>query len=311
MILKSQQNRIELVTRPDLNQAHDGIFFECQHCDEKISGEGNWKKLTPFKKLQRARRNLNMHLLTEHGLRLEGRSGYVCAFDTSCNFRTSLTESMRDHVRIQHYNLLGVWSLKMSHSKLSQCPECGKMLRGHRMRDHMNIEHNPDFKNEFLCPDCGKAFPTRESLTRHSRVHQEPTERCPLCPMEVGETRKRKVLYTKRKLKKHILEVHDKSRKCPNCPYSTYKKETMRDHFRIKHLKYLRWQCSQCSSLFSKSSNARAHFQNVHLKNMDRRVDQEYFAKHPEAVIDKKKTDQEYPSDEHVDKIIEEATSIS
>ena len=179
------------------------------------------------------------------------------------------------------------------------------------MRDHMNIEHNPDFKNEFLCPDCGKAFPTRESLKGHSKVHQEPTERCPLCPMEVGEKRKRKVLYTKQKLKRHILEVHDKSRKCPNCPYSICNRVKMRDHFRIKHLKYLRWQCSQCSSLFSKSSNARAHFQNVHLKNMDRRVDQEYFAKHPEAVIDKKKTDEEYPSDDFVDKIIQEATSIS
>ena len=44
---------------------------------------------------------------------------------------------------------------------------------------------------------------------------------------------------------------------------------------------------------------------------MERRVDQEYFAKHPEAVIDKKKTDKEYPSDEHVDKLIEEATSMS
>ena len=51
-------------------------------------------------------------------------------------------------------------------------------------------------------------------------------------------------------------------------------------------------------------SNAKPHYQQVHLKNMDKILDKEYFKKHQDIIEDRAATDPDYPTDERITEMI-------
>ena len=61
-----------------------------------------------------------------------------------------------------------------------------------------------------------------------------------------------------------------------------------------------------CGSQFATQYNAKMHFQNVHLKNMDRKINHEYFEKNEDVIGNRKLTDPAFPSDELISGIIQQ-----
>ena len=139
-------------------------------------------------------------------------------------------------------------------------------------------------------------------MKHHIAMNHAPcTEVCPICP-EDGKNGPK--LYTAARLKDHMQVVHNKDKKCPLCDYASNDKGDVRSHYRIKHLKYLQYRCKTCSNLFTKITNAKAHYQQVHLKNMAKILDKEYFKKHRDIIEDSAATDPDYPTDERITEMI-------
>ena len=66
-------------------------------------------------------------------------------------------------------------------------------------------------------------------------------------------------------------------------------------------------RCTQCDKRFSRGSNAKYHIQQVHEKNMERKIDQEFFDRNKGLFEDYALTDPNYPTSEIVRAKIEEA----
>lgn len=58
----------------------------------------------------------------------------------------------------------------------------------------------------FPCPQCGKSFRTRITLTRHEKIHKGNAFPCPLCP---------KVFYQVSNVKYHVHAVHGRQYETP------------------------------------------------------------------------------------------------
>ena len=123
---------------------------------------------------------------------------------------------------------------------------------------------------------------------------------CSLCS---EDQKKPKKLYSKAMLENHIKFVHRKTNKCPLCDWKDYKKGNLRGHFLSKHMNYLQFRCRTCGKEFGKQSNARFHYQQVHLKNSSRKLDSEYFETNRNVIENKKYTDPNYPTDAQVEEM--------
>lgn len=64
--------------------------------------------------------------------------------------------------------------------------------------------HNYPF---FPCPQCGKSFRTRVTLSRHEKIHKGNAFPCPVCP---------KVFYQVSNVKYHVHAVHGRQYEAPN-----------------------------------------------------------------------------------------------
>ena len=58
----------------------------------------------------------------------------------------------------------------------------------------------------FPCPQCGKSFRTRITLSRHEKIHKGNAFPCPLCP---------KVFYQVSNVKYHVHAVHGRQYETP------------------------------------------------------------------------------------------------
>jgi len=181
-----------------------------------------------------------------------------------------------------------------------QCDICAVVLINKWHFKRHKDKHEKD-KPDHLCTECGKAFWDKRQLGKHIKInHSAVDQTCNLCQ----EGKSGKKLYSEQGLKEHIKGVHNKKHSCPKCPWLGTDPERKRDHFRIEHLKYNRFMCSECNKTFTKN-NAKYHYQQVHLKQTTRKINSEFFEKHKDVIIDRKLTDPDYPSDDYVNSLLE------
>ena len=110
--------------------------------------------------------------------------------------------------------------------------KCGKMFT-----DSYNFKSHSCSNERFLCPDCGKDFPSQLCLTHHQNDShiKIPVGFCFRCGQEY---------YNERPFKRHL-----KSKSCRKLRY-------------IASIK----TCDQCNKVFSKPANLRAHIKHHHQK---------------------------------------------
>ena len=139
---------------------------------------------------------------------------------------------------------------------------------------------------DFVCSDCNFSFPTIESLTLHScprELHgnkkdnerfgnnhgnekqishkkRERTFKCEKCPYASS---------SKRHMKSHINEVHDKIKgfACSECSYIASQKHTLAGHMVSVHkLGDKKFSCDKCPYASSHKSHMKSHIDEVHEK---------------------------------------------
>ena len=239
---------------------------------------------------------LAFHLLTQHKIIFKGktkasRDAYICQHKLDsgreCGFAHTERYIFQEHLRDKHYDS------GIKH----QCSICGSVYKKKEYLS-LHVRNVHDQLRNHLCNDCGKGFVSSSKLNYHIAIHHAPcTEVCQLCPEDGKNGRK---LYRALTLKEHMKEVHNKDKQCPLCDYATYQPNQLAIHYRTKHLKYLQFRCKTCTNSFTTIWNAKAHYQQVHLKNMDKILDKEYFLKHPDKIEDRAVTDPGYPTDERI-----------
>ncbi|KAK4297229.1 hypothetical protein Pmani_030347 [Petrolisthes manimaculis] len=73
------------------------------------------------------------------------------------------------------------------------------------------VEHVPMSRTQnypfFPCPQCGKSFRTRVTLSRHEKIHKGNAFPCPMCP---------KVFYQVSNVKYHVHAVHGRQYEAPS-----------------------------------------------------------------------------------------------
>jgi len=189
---------------------------------------------------------------------------------------------------------------------MTTCDLCGLVMNIKAYENHRKRVHGVGEK-EHLCTHCAKKCWTPKELEIHiDKWHTLKTETCSLCPPVKDKDKK---LFTPVGLKEHHQSVHNKKLACPKCEYKTGERHRLHEHFRVSHLKYLRYACTVCNNQFSKISNAKAHYQQVHLKNMAKTLDKEFFEKNKNLIESKEFTDPDYPTENDIRNIILELKS--
>ena len=227
-------------------------------------------------------------------MKIKGFRSYACAFkkDSSdvCNHQFYEKHQFVYHLINNH--------LEENSRDIFTCEICGKgyldmkRLELHRKRDHS------DGEPEHLCPHCGKGFWEQSRLSYHiDAKHTIPTLLCDFCPRS---TEKAKRLFTTTSLKYHKESVHEKKAMCSRCSYRVDSNDKLVDHFRDKHLNYKQFVCKTCGTQFARMYNARQHFQQVHQKNMNRKLDFEFFEKNKDVIENRKQTDVNFPSNQEI-----------
>jgi len=190
-----------------------------------------------------------------------------------------------------------------------QCELCGWETNAKvYLEDHLRINHTAGVtagvKNRcWQCAQCGTASTTKAQLARHmQQYHVKGTLRCQFCPSD------HKKLYNKDGLKYHVKQVHRRVCVCTKCSMSYPMNHKLYHHYRTRHLNYCRYVCKMCGSQFQNMSNGRAHYLAVHLSEkgengqavrLKGRYTEEFWAKN-DVILDKKTSDPEYPTDEHI-----------
>ncbi|XP_060547242.1 zinc finger protein 397-like isoform X2 [Pantherophis guttatus] len=160
------------------------------------------------------------------------------------------------------------------------CPECGKCFRQkehlmhHQQLHGVEIPHGyPDIgkifqqrehllrglragKRLYECPECGKNFPTRETLIRHVRIHtgERPFE-CPQC----GQFFRQRAHL----IRHQRIHTGERPYACPECGRSFSRRDSLIDHQR-KHVHEKPYQCPECGKSFCHKGALLKH-QRVHV----------------------------------------------
>merc|ERR1712029_1022589 len=273
-----------------VEENHNGNFFACIFCPDYDSGitKERLKQESVFKH----------HMIKEHSMRCKDKQSYYCQLPISskenCEYRCERRHLMELHLTSYHFTHL---------KKDTQCDACGATFR---QMSKFNLHMKRHQGERHVCNQCGKECLDLRGLTLHQRIHIPATLECPDClPAKNGEKKK----YNLHSLKDHRDDVHNKKHKCPNCDWASGLPGDLADHFRTKHMNYLRYQCTKCDKQFSDSTNSKFHYQNVHEKNLKRKIDSEFFKRNKGVIKDRKVTDPNYPTKEEIEKILKDIRS--
>ena len=134
--------------------------------------------------------------------------------------------------------------------------KCGKMFT-----DSYNFKSHSCSNESFLCPDCGKDFPSQVWLTHHRNdVHIKISVGfCYRCGKEY---------YNERPFKRHLkrkscrrLKATASSRTCDQCNKIFSKPANLRAHIKQHHQKIRPFRCFACDKGFIDQRNLNAHHQ--------------------------------------------------
>ena len=147
------------------------------------------------------------------------------------------------------------------------CELCGRIypqygeLRRHQRRAHEAQRLDNNGERNFLCSTCGKAFLTKDTLTKHNSLHSGRTYPCSHCD-QVLSSRASLCIHTKRKHTK--VEAHI----CPICTKTLTHKTTLMQHMAKQHndpltdIAYHR--CHECDKKYCTPGQLRRHQLAVH-----------------------------------------------
>ncbi|KAJ8736375.1 hypothetical protein PYW08_007031 [Mythimna loreyi] len=165
---------------------------------------------------------------------IEERKIYRCDM---CNMKFTTRSSAASHKRVVHDKIKGY-----------VCDLCGYACGTNgELRQHRAI-HSDD--KPFVCRKCGKRFKTYSNLKTHMDTHEDTSYECYIC---------RRVLNSRRTLRKHLLVHEDKCRHvCSYCNKAFKRRQTLKVHM-YTHTGDKPLSCAWCDERFSYASTLRSH----------------------------------------------------
>ena len=145
---------------------------------------------------------------------------------------------------------------KSSNNYQGACDECGKVVIN--VREHKKNVHS---KTKYPCDLCGKIFPTKTSLKRHTEIVHEGIKKfeCEVCG---------KKWPTSGSLSRHINGVHEKIRKTVQCHICqktfTATNSYLKIHIAAVHQKIRKWKCEHCPLDFAHKQGYLSHIDSIH-----------------------------------------------
>lgn len=165
---------------------------------------------------------------------IEQRKIYHCDM---CNMKFTTRSSAASHKRVVHDKIKGY-----------VCDLCGYACGTNgELRQHRAI-HSDD--KPYVCRQCSKPFKTYSNLKTHIDTHEETSYECYIC---------RRVLNSRRTLRKHLLVHEDKCRHvCSYCNKAFKRRQTLKVHM-YTHTGDKPLTCKWCDERFSYASTLRSH----------------------------------------------------
>jgi len=165
---------------------------------------------------------------------------FVCAFCPS--YATDKEESMTNHIELCHTPV--------------ECDMCYKQISSRRnLASHISYIHKVEGSGH-VCQECGKEYPTMQSLRKHHDAKHAPEKRfkCDECPKSYG---------SKTMLKEHVESKHrDAQYPCATCGKIFGSKSLLRGHEQT-HSEYRKFGCDECDKRFRTREKLKNH-QSVH-----------------------------------------------
>ena len=136
-----------------------------------------------------------------------------------------------------------------------QCDQCGNYYANtNSLQNHTKNSHGTE---TFICFICGTFFKSRKDLNSHIINHNEATIPCDQCDQ----------VYKKRnRLRRHINVVHlkIKNHKCDLCDKRFGTSKALRDHKTAIHEKLKPFACLVCEFKCAKYGNLNLHSERKH-----------------------------------------------
>ena len=175
-----------------------------------------------------------------------------------------LAESIQDsnHVCIEYFARKAK-SGEGLRNRDQQCSECGKVLKGHSLKKHMEYAHGTNDKL-FECNKCNYKTKTARMLSKHTKfVHEKSRPyACDQCEKGFAQ---------KWVMKNHIKAVHEgiNPYKCENCGKGFNNPNSHERHkcqeYKIKvHEGKKPFECDRCDYCCSRKSDMNRHIASVH-----------------------------------------------
>ena len=194
-----------------------------------------------------------------------------------CDKSLSSKKKLKRHIEKMHEK-----PSSASHYECTDDPMC-----------ETNIEEHAKETKSLKCEVCGKSFSSKKKLKRHTdKVHEKSSSTSHIksfkynndrtCETNVEEHSKEieslrckvcgKGFSSKKKLKKHIDKVHNKSSltshlkslKCNVCDKCFSQKHNLKRHQDTVHKGIKPFSCDQCEKSFGQKSSLKRHIDSIH-----------------------------------------------
>ncbi|CAG9770752.1 unnamed protein product [Ceutorhynchus assimilis] len=249
---KNAQTQTQKQLRTNLPTSDENDENEDQNSTEKSKHRRNGSSLTYIRLskkeykctkcsfIQSSSGAVKPHYDKEHGTKI-----YQCNL---CPFQTKQQYYYSSHLKI--------------HTRPDQkCPYCKKLIKSQCYKMHLKTHERND-ESEYKCDFCNYKSYNRSNVKRHSlMIHKNrdelPTFSCDSCKYTT---------VLPERLNQHKKNVHSTEgiwRSCNQCDYKTRVKAHIQRHMNDVHTEK-KFQCAQCSKLFSNKDNLRYHIVRRH-----------------------------------------------